>query len=358
MTVALTYLLAILGFAVHWGLVEAVVSALASAVFLDYFFEDPLYHLTLDDPEKVLALAIFLAGSTGASALAVRIRHRTEEALRKQEELSAANTELEKRQSRIESEKRNSERLLLNILPNEVASELQSKGAVTPRYYEDATVLFTDFCSFSVSTEKLPAEDLVNLLHDYFTEFDRIVGRYGLEKLKTIGDSYMCLGGVPRRNPANPVDAVMAAFEILEAVVQREKTLTQAGWRVRIGLHTGPLIAGVVGIDKFAFDVWGDTVNYSSRMESSGAPDHINISERTYTRIKDFFDCEYRGKVMTKDKREIDMYFVRGVRPSLLAAPGAIPPEFARRYQAYFDRQPPAFPASLLSPVLEAPRSR
>jgi hypothetical protein len=172
-----------------------------------------------------------------------------------------------------------------------------------------------------------------SLLHDYFTAFDQIVARYRIEKMKTIGDSYMCISGLPTRNPAHPVDTVMAAIEMIHAVQEREKLDRGARWKVRIGIHTGPVIAGVVGINKFAFDIWGDTVNYSSRMESSGAANRINLSDRTYSRIKDFFECEHRGKVLTKEKREVDMYFVNGILPSLVNGSVQIPPPaFLRRY--------------------------
>ena len=244
-------------------------------------------------------------------------------------------------------EKRVSESLLLNILPSEVADE-RAKGLVSPKYFEDVTILFTDFVGFTLSTEKLAAEELVELLHDYFTAFDQIVTRYRLEKMKTIGDSYMCISGLPNRNPAHPVDMVMAAFEMLEAVRQRQRPDRLAQWKVRIGIHTGPVIAGVVGINKFAFDIWGDTVNYSSRMESSGEANRINLSERTYSRVKDFFACEHRGKVLTKEKREMDMYFANGILPVLLNGSGHVPPPaFVRRYNVYFQKDPPSFPAFL-----------
>jgi len=250
---------------------------------------------------------------------------------------------------RVEQEKRVSESLLLNILPAEVAEELRAKGIVSPKYFEDVTILFTDFVGFTTSTEKMAAEELVERLHDYFTAFDQIVKRYHLEKMKTIGDSYMCLSGLPIRNPAHPVDTVMAALEMLRAVEERDQPDRPPQWKVRIGIHTGPVIAGVVGIDKFAFDIWGDTVNYSSRMESSGQANRINLSERTYARIKDFFECEYRGKVLTKEKRELDMYFVNGILPSLVnGSSGILPPAFLRRYHVYFQKDPPAFPAFLI----------
>ncbi|HLG99116.1 MAG TPA: adenylate/guanylate cyclase domain-containing protein [Bryobacteraceae bacterium] len=269
------------------------------------------------------------------------------------EELVAANRALEQRHKEVEQQKKISESLLLNILPGEVADELRVKGMVSPKYFEDVTILFTDFVGFTLSTEKLAAEELVELLHDYFTAFDQIVSRYKLEKMKTIGDSYMCISGLPVRNPAHPVDMVMAAFEMLHEVQLRQQR-ESARWKVRIGIHTGPVIAGVVGINKFAFDIWGDTVNYSSRMESSGEANRINLSERTYSRVKDFFACEYRGKVITKEKRELDMYFANGILPALLNGPGQIPPAFTRRYSVYFQKDPPAFPAFLNDGAREA----
>jgi adenylate cyclase len=235
--------------------------------------------------------------------------------------------------------------LLQNILPVQIADELRANGRVEPRYFEDVTIVFTDFVGFTLSTEKLAAEDLVWELHRYFTVFDQIVSRYNLEKLKTIGDSYMYAGGLPVRSPSHPVDAVMAAMEIVRAVSKLGSPEGIEPWTVRIGVHTGPVIAGVVGIRKFAFDVWGDTVNFSSRLESSGSANRVNLSDRTYSRVKDFFACEARGKVLIKDRREVDMYFVQGILPALLnGASEGIPPAFLRRYRVYFQKDPPAFP--------------
>jgi class 3 adenylate cyclase len=275
------------------------------------------------------------------------------------EKLIVANRELEQRHHQVEQQKRVSESLLLNILPGEIADELRTKGMVSPKYFEDVTILFTDFVGFTLSTEKLAAEELVEVLHDYFTAFDKIVARYRLEKMKTIGDSYMCISGLPSRNPAHPVDTVLAAFEMLHAVEERARRGGNLEWKVRIGIHTGPVIAGVVGINKFAFDIWGDTVNYSSRMESSSEANRINLSERTYSRVKDFVACEPRGKVLTKDKRELDMYFAKGILPSLLNDAETPPPAFVRRYNVYFQKDPPAFPAFLVEPrpVLDAENS-
>ena len=244
-------------------------------------------------------------------------------------------------------ERKNAHDLLLNILPEKVALDLQ-QGHSAPMYFEDCTICFTDFVGFTLSTENMAAELVVEELHTFFTAFDMVMERYGLEKLKTIGDSYMFASGLPKRHPANPVNAVLAALELMRETQVLGERVDAPGWKLRIGLHTGPVIAGVVGIRKFAFDIWGDSVNFASRMESSGAPNCVNISERTYSRVKDFFVCEPRGKVMTKDKREVDMYFVRGVQPNLVQD-GTFS-AFARRYRLYFSEEPPSFPEFLLAP--------
>jgi len=288
-------------------------------------------------------------GEERVGSLGLRTKELSETVLKSVASLLSTVLERVRASEKLLTEKRVSESLLLNILPSEVADELRAKGIVSPKYFEDVTILFTDFVGFTLSTEKLAAEELVELLHDYFTAFDQIAARYKLEKMKTIGDSYMCISGLPMRNPSHPVDMVMAAFEMLEAVRERARPDRPAQWKVRIGIHTGPVIAGVVGINKFAFDIWGDTVNYSSRMESSGQANRINLSERTYSRVKDFFACEYRGKVLTKEKRELDMYFANGILPSLLTGSGeAPPPAFVRRYHVYFQKNPPAFPDFLV----------
>lgn len=243
---------------------------------------------------------------------------------------------------------RRSEELLHNILPEEVATELKVKGTVEPKYFEDVSILFTNFVGFSTSTESLAAEELVFVLHDYFTAFDEITFRYRLEKLKTVGDNYMCVGGLPKRKPSHPVDVVMAALEMVRAVQERDRPDSLVHWTVRIGVHTGPVVAGVVGIEKFAFDVFGQSVNLSSRLESASEDNRINLSADTHSRVKDFFSCTHRGKIGTRD-REVDMFFVDGVLPSLIDAGESPPPAFRNRYQIYFQSEPPSFPSNIAS---------
>lgn len=213
----------------------------------------------------------------------------------------------------LEKEKKKSDELLLNILPSEVAEELMSKGTADAKQFNDVTVMFTDFKNFTQVSEKLSPEELVAEIHYCFKEFDNIISRHNIEKIKTIGDSYMCAGGLPVINETNAEDVVYAALEILDFILQHienRKKDKKEPFEIRIGIHTGPVVAGIVGVKKFAYDIWGDTVNIASRMESSGEVGKINISGSTYELIKEKFKCEYRGKVQAKHKGEVDMYFV------------------------------------------------
>lgn len=224
----------------------------------------------------------------------------------------------DKRNLREEREK--SEKLLLNILPVEVANELKRKGSTEPVYYSSVTIIFTDFKGFTQVAENLSPNDLIGELDKCFSYFDSLMDRYNLEKLKTIGDSYMCAGGIPVPNHTHPVDAVLASLEIQHFMNQMKFIKEEQKfpyWELRLGIHTGPLVAGVIGEKKFAYDIWGDTVNTASRMESSGVPGKINISHTVYELVKDFFICEYRGKVTAKNKGQIDMYFVCAIKPEL-----------------------------------------
>lgn len=213
----------------------------------------------------------------------------------------------------IKDERDRSKELLLNILPEETARELETSGFAKTRYYESVTVLFTDFKGFSTIAGKLTPQALVAELNDYFGTFDEIVGKYGLEKIKTIGDAYMCAGGIPIANTTHPLNAVKAALEMQQYMEKNNLDRSAQGepdWGLRIGIHTGPIVAGVVGKKKYAYDIWGDTVNVASRMESSGEAGKVNISSATYNFIKDHYSCIHRGKISAKNIGEVDMYFV------------------------------------------------
>jgi class 3 adenylate cyclase/Tfp pilus assembly protein PilF len=205
------------------------------------------------------------------------------------------------------------ERLLLNILPAEVAHELRATGQATPRNYEQVSVMFTDFRGFTSLADKMTPQELVTELGSCFMAFDNIIEKYGLEKIKTIGDSYMCAGGIPIPSENHVFRMVKASLEIQEYVKQKNYRRKESGlapWDIRIGIHVGPVVAGVVGKKKYAYDIWGSTVNIASRMESSGMPGHVNVSAAIYDIIKDHYACVYRGKIQAKNVGEIDMYLV------------------------------------------------
>jgi class 3 adenylate cyclase len=205
------------------------------------------------------------------------------------------------------------ENLILNILPEEVAKELQKNGNATPRYYEMASVLFTDFKSFSKMADDMSPQEVVTELNECFIAFDEIIVKYNLEKIKTIGDSYMCAGGIPTEDDKHYNNIIQAGLEIRDFMhghnMEREAK-GQAPWEIRIGINTGPIVAGVVGRKKYAYDIWGGTVNVASRMESNGEPGKVNISAATYELIKNSYRCTYRGKINAKNVGEVDMYFV------------------------------------------------
>lgn len=209
----------------------------------------------------------------------------------------------------ISESKKRSEELLLNILPAETALELQLKGSAEAKYYDEVTVLFADIKNFSAIASETSPQTLVNELHGYFKSFDEIISKYSIEKIKTIGDAYLCASGIPIQNTEHALQVVSAAKEMLSAVQKRN----EAGgihFEFRIGIHSGPIVAGVVGIKKFAYDIWGDTVNLAARMQQNGEPGKVNISEATYGLVKDKFNCEYRGEIEAKNKGKLKMYFV------------------------------------------------
>ncbi len=213
----------------------------------------------------------------------------------------------------IEKEKERSEELLLNILPEEVADELKQKGNSEAKTFDNVTVMFTDFKNFTLISEKLTAKELVAEIDYCYKGFDNIIHKHNVEKIKTIGDSYMAVGGLPVSNETHAKDVINAAIEILDFMEAHKEERIKAGKEgieIRIGINTGPVVAGIVGLKKFAYDIWGDTVNLASRMEGGGEAGKINISGSTYELVKNDFNCTYRGKIQAKNKGEVDMYFV------------------------------------------------
>ncbi len=227
---------------------------------------------------------------------------------------------VQERTKDLSEEKKKSDELLLNILPEETAVELKRNGSYAPRRYELVTVMFTDFVGFTNIADHLDADTLVGELDKCFFYFDETVARNKLEKIKTLGDGYMCAGGLPKANRTNPVDTILVALEIQAFMNQMrdiKRDLGEEFWELRVGIHTGPVVAGVAGKHKFAYDIWGDTVNLAARMESSGTTGRVNISATTHDFVKDFFVTEHRGRFPVKYKGEIDMYYVNRIRPEL-----------------------------------------
>lgn len=226
---------------------------------------------------------------------------------------------INQRTEELVKEKEKTDNLLARVLPKDTASELKEKGRVSTQRFQMVTVLFCDIEGFTRITEETFPELLIDQLDKFFLYFDSVVEKYKIEKIKTIGDAYMCAGGIPKKNQTNPVEVVLAALEMM--YYMRDITEKSSGshnvWELRIGIDTGPVIAGVVGRNKLSYDIWGSTVNTASRMESSGQAGQINISGNTFTLVKEYFLCTFRGYMPVKNKGDIQMYFVQGIRPNL-----------------------------------------
>jgi class 3 adenylate cyclase len=223
---------------------------------------------------------------------------------------NAALGKLEGQAKVIAWEKQKSEELLLNILPSGVADELKENGKAKAHRFDDVSILFTDFVNFTGTAEQMTAEQLVQELHECFTAFDLIMEKYGMEKIKTVGDAYLAVCGLPAPDPEHARKTVLAALDIRDFIEERKKQ--ENAFSIRIGIHSGSVVAGIVGVKKFAYDIWGDTVNTAARMEQSGESGKVNISGTTYEFIKDQFNCVYRGEIAAKNKGKMNMYFVAG----------------------------------------------
>jgi adenylate cyclase len=216
-----------------------------------------------------------------------------------------------KERGKSETARKQSDDLLLNILPEEVATELKSTGATTAKHFDNVSVIFTDFVNFTQASESMGAQNLIDELHACFKKFDEISDKYNIEKIKTIGDAYLAVAGLPTADPKHAENIVRTAIEINAFMKDRlSKIGSERTFKVRIGIHTGSVVAGIVGVKKFAYDIWGDTVNTAARMEQNSESGRINISQTTYELVKDKFTCEYRGEVEAKGKGVMKMYYV------------------------------------------------
>ena len=263
--------------------------------------------------------------------LEMKIVQRTKEIRQQADKIEEQIRLLEATSKELQREKDKSESLLRNVLPESMALELKSETKTKARPFKEVSVMFTDFVGFSAKAEMMTANELVAKLDFYFTEFDTIIETNNLEKIKTIGDAYMCAGGVPVRNKTHPMETVLAGLQIQgfmrklknEALINKTEF-----WELRLGINTGPISAGVIGTKRFAYDIWGKSVNHAQRMERMGDPGKVTISGETYELIVPYFECTYRGKVQSKSKGYIDMYTVERLKVELSSdVEGMVPNE-------------------------------
>jgi ligand-binding sensor domain-containing protein/class 3 adenylate cyclase len=265
---------------------------------------------------KILAQNIEISRKT------VELEESNEELRIKTEDLESQRSEAEAINAQLKIEKRKSDDLLLNILPLEIANELKANGKANVKQFSRATVMFTDFSDFTNISKSLSPIELINRLDDYFSAFDNAIEQYRIEKIKTIGDAYMCAGGIPVPNMANPIEVVLSALDIqhyLRKEAEISKSIGEKPFNARIGIHTGKIITGIIGKKKIAYDIWGETVNLASRMESASETGKINISGVTYEYIKPFFETFHRGKISLKNSPSLDMYYVLRIKPEYSA---------------------------------------
>jgi class 3 adenylate cyclase len=281
---------------------------MTEVLLLSYALADRINFLKRENEKKQLEIIHQLEEN---EKLQLKVNRELEDKVRER------TAEVVKQKNEAEAQRARSDELLLNILPAETAEELKSTGKAKAKHINEVTVLFTDIQNFTSITESYSPADLVAEINECFSAFDRIMEKYGVEKIKTIGDSYMAAGGLPVPNTSHAIDVVNAALaiqEFMELHRSKMESMKKSPFRIRIGIHTGPVVAGIVGIKKFAYDIWGDTVNLASRMESAGEVGKVNISEVTYHLVKDRFHCIHRGKHEAKNKGRMDMYFVEKIQ--------------------------------------------
>ena len=241
-----------------------------------------------------------------------------ENILQQNAKLAEMHRDLADANRQVEESLRKTRELLYKVFPARIADELADTGQSEPRHFDAVTVLFTDFVGFTKTAETMSPKELIADLDRYFLRFDRLLAACGMEKLKTIGDAYMAAAGVPEPRPTHALDAALFAIGLRDAVAEIGRDQRAAGlpvFPIRIGLHTGPLVAGVIGQQRFLYDLWGDTVNTASRMESRGEPGRINISAATHALVEPWFECTPRGRIEVKGKGEVEMFFLDRLRP-------------------------------------------
>lgn len=259
--------------------------------------------------------------------LEMKVRMRTKEIEQKNREIEQKNREIESEKNKVieqqqllQIEKDKTEKVLRNVIPASTAEELKKSGKARARAYKLVSVMFTDFVGFTKISDRTSATELVKKLDVYFTKFDQIIVANNLEKIKTIGDAYMCAGGVPVRNKTNPIDACLAALQIQQYMLTRKMDAianNEEYWELRLGINTGEVTAGVIGSERLAYDIWGATVNQAQRMEMLGSPGEVTVTGATYTQIEPYFDVAFKGKAQTKSSGVVDMYVVKRIKPEL-----------------------------------------
>ncbi|MGI9176847.1 MAG: adenylate/guanylate cyclase domain-containing protein, partial [Pirellulales bacterium] len=250
-----------------------------------------------------------------------------ENILQQNSKLAEMHRDLADANRQVQESLRKTQELLYKVFPRQIADELASSGQSQPRHFDSVSVVFTDFVGFTKIAETMSPRELIDDLERYFLRFDQLLAACHMEKLKTIGDAYMAAGGVPEPNGSHAIDAALYAIGLREIVADIARNRQGSGLKpfpIRIGIHTGPLVAGVIGEQRFLYDLWGDTVNLASRMESGGAAGQINVSEATQRLVEPFFECTPRGQIEVKGKGAVGMFFLERLKPEFSADPAGL----------------------------------
>lgn len=319
----------------EWGSPAVIKITIATPLWLAWWFWLIIVVIALIMVRIVIRVRVE-AARRDQVRLEMKIRERTREIKEQNRKIESQKQKIEEERNKVieqqrllQMEKDKTERLLKNVMPESTAEELKKSGKARARAYKTVSVVFTDFVGFTKISDKMSATDLVKKLDVYFTKFDEIIVKNNLEKIKTIGDAYMCAGGVPVRNNTNPIDACLAALQIQDYMKKRKLDAIANNdeyWELRLGINTGEVTAGVIGSERLAYDIWGATVNQAQRMEMLGEPEMVTITGSTFKYIEPYFECEFKGKAQTKSRGLIDMYVVKRIKPELSVGGEGIQP--------------------------------